>query len=429
MANIGIGLGAFMDGFARGQAIRDQREDRALQRQEHQEDRARLKAEQQRIDDQRAAYRSIGEDTKAQFQSSGGTNFQKFWTDYALPKYQQQMLLDGNIEGAQKLGEWGQSAAAKEGGELFASALLKAQMGNYNGAWEDAEKAASVKGYLNHGLIFEGFEDIVDEDGNVIGQRATARTEDGQELVQDMRNEDVAKFIATYLNPAAAFESQQAAAADTRRRKNEIDDYREKKKIDQSMKDPGADYARVRKELLENSDPYSEGGEDFSTMSAEEQDKRIREVLAREKAYASEQLGITSPKSVPQKKQVIVDRATGDPIGLGVNSGAPAPQSSQPAQKDGVEIRDLPPPADTRPHAGAAYAREPAPQAAKAEPKRGGRPRTAGGASADLAAGVPIAAITNRLKAAGVPTREWPEDVRNAVRDEHLYGNPVGLGR
>lgn len=406
--SFGIGLGAFMDGFERGQGLRQKFD------------------ENKRINANRDAVQKIGADTQAQFDKGVAAgqldpnSFDQFWMDYALPKMRMELLKQGDIKGAHALMEWGQSESALQGGRLFSSALVKAQTGDAAGALNDAISAGKVQGYIKHGYELVGQDEIKDSDGNTIGYRLKVKDQDGKEFDQDIAVGDIPRAVATFANPQAAWQSQVAGREEERKRKTDLEDYEKKEQI-KSRYAKGPDhekaYMKAREDRMAND-------LDFGDLSPEEQDRVIRADLQAAGEYSASRGGQSgsgnggeessaAPETAAPAK-VIVDQGTGEKIsaapGLGGNV-SPAPS------------------ADAAPGLGAS----PAPQRAtpaKAAPNPSPAPKPTSQAdviaeAADyITKGGDPQAIAQRLMNFGVPKAQWPDELQKRLAQP---SNAVGL--
>lgn len=334
----GIGLGAFVDGMARGYGIRTDMQDReqaqvdrerSRARQDKadawaEEDRARQTKLQAREDRTLNAIDQINEETRQQFDDGvkAGTakpdQFDEFWTKYALPKMRNELLLNGDVQGASQLQDWADTEDAKKGAKLFSSALLKAQTGDGGGALDDAMAAGKLKGYLDHGLELSDKEEIKDANGNVVGYRVTLK--DGDNLIhQDIALEDIPNVIATFANPEAAFQSQQASKAARAKHDEDMNDYREKKQIDNET-EGDSKYRQKAIEALrkrfEDERALNPEQPSFDQITPDEQEQLISDEIGLQRG--------TRQPPAPQP-QMLVDGATGQPVPTGLTGQPAAP--------------------------------------------------------------------------------------------------------
>ncbi|MFB0692961.1 hypothetical protein ACA106_20765 [Agrobacterium pusense] len=433
--SFGIGLGGFMDGFQKGMKLKQDRAD-ADRRKVLAE---RNDAEYNRVTAQRDAIDNINKEAKATFdaQVSAGTqkpeNFDTFWTGYALPKLKNTYLLNGDIESANRVQEWGDQEDTKKGAKLFAGALVKAQTGDAGGALADVMEAGKLKGYINNGYEVIGHESFTTESG-VPAYNIMLRTPDGKEVKQSVRAADLPKVIATFGNPQAAWESQVAARTAEQKRKDELEDYKAKKVIDRQYgigptKDRGAAITALRKRF----DGGLAGDETkFDDLPRPEQEKLINDELELQQGQPG--LAGQAPPA-PAEKKVLVDTTIGKPV----SSGA------KPAAADKPEAKE---PATAKPQASAEKRIPGVPERAQADVRRRmeGLQRAAAvpeapgisapapsAASADVVAqadeairsGAKIYDVAMGLQEAGVPESEWPASLKQAIAKQR---GVVGLG-
>jgi hypothetical protein len=464
---IGIGLGGFMDGFQQGQKIRDdkaERERKDVLQGRQDEEYTRLKSQRDEID-------RINAEAKSTFdgQVAAGTakpdQFEDFYTRFTLPKLKNTYLMQGDIENADAVTKWGETADAKRGAKLFSSALVKAQMGNGAGALKDVMEMGAIKGYLDHGHEVLGQEEIM-VDGKPVGYRIKMKTPDGKDLVQDITGQDLPKLIATLANPEAAYESQIAARAAATKRQNDIEDYATKKGIDRAL---GTGDGKLRgdavKSLRERYDGGLDGsGEKFDDFS----DEKKEEMINKEIELVSGQPGAMAPRGSagtsrpdPQPaRKMVMDRVTGQPVDTtpkpkpaaseATPASKPAATEAAPAQSATRSRNTAAPaaapaqPAATprgRP-APAAPARAAEPAPATPESSRGARPSSQSSSIADreaqgeqrkaaileqaqlaLRKGEGVEAVAAQLQNYGIPVSEWPPEMSR----RRSTGGEIGL--
>jgi len=383
---LGIGLGSFVQGMEAGIGMRERIDEGKARR-----------AERQRIQDNRAALDNIETETRQSFDQAvdkgeaTADQFEEFWMRYALPKRTNELLRQGRTDEARQLKEWGESDAARRGGKLFSSALLKAQTGDHEGALRDVIESGKIKGYIEHGYEVTGQQPIVDESGNTVGYRLTIRDGDGEPIEQDIAVADIPRLISTFANPDSAWASQvearqKAAEADDKQRR-ELDTHEKKKQIDQRYKgdDHAATYRKAREERMKND-------LSFADLSPEEQDKAIRADLEAAESYAKSRTG------TPE----------GDALGL-------APKPGGKVVVDRKTGKAVPPPQD------------PGPTGIRGEPRRAAAPTAPGkrahsrddiirDAADHIRAGGNPDYIAQRLLNAGIAEAEWPQELRGALK-------------
>lgn len=383
--SFGIGLGAFMDGFERGSAMRE---------------RIDMRNEMKK---NKAALDGIESETKAQFDaqvkegSQSPQDYDQFWKNYALPRRKNEMLRQGDVAGARQLEDWGNSDAALQGGRLFSSSLLKLQTGDFDGALNDAIKAGQVKGYIDHGYELAGHDKLVNQQGELLGYQFRVKGADGKMYKEDVPTGKLGQMIAVFANPDAAWQSHVAGRDAEKKRKDGLTEYEDKKKLDQKYKSSP-----------NNSDRYSKAREarakndlSFGELPEAEQDQRVRQDLDAADRYAADRDRDAAPSATPQpaRKQIIVDEATGAPV-------SPVGMDRQPGL--GVQPGAAPPKAAPNPAAG----KQDAINNAAAYMLQGGNPEY----------------IAQQLLNAGVAEGEWPEPVRQAMQQKAQSG-AIGLGR
>lgn len=435
---LGIGLGGFMEGFQKSQKLKQDWAD--AERKKVLAD--RQDKEYDRLTAQRDAIDGINADAKATFdaQVSAGTqkpeNFDTFWSNYALPKLKNTYLLNGDIESANKVQEWGDQEDTKKGAKLFAGALVKAQTGDVDGALSDVMQAGKLKGYINNGYEVVGHEAILGQDGAQQGYRIKLKTPDGKDIQQDVRTQDLPKIIATFGNPQAAWESQVAARAQADKDKKELETYEQKKKIDRQYgvgptKDRGAAITALRKRF----DGGLAGDEaKFDDLPRAQQEKLINDEL--ELVQGQPGLGGQgSPAPASAEKKVLVDTTTGKPVSSGAKpvtaekpqaTAAPAATSAPTADKRIPGVPD-------RAQAGVRRRMEDLQRAAAQAEAPGITAREPAAAPADVIAqadeairsGAKIYDVAIELQEAGVPESEWPASLKQAIAKQR---GVVGLG-
>ncbi|MFC3074923.1 hypothetical protein [Shinella pollutisoli] len=396
---LGIGLGGFMDGFQRGQQVRD-RMDARSRRQALQE---REDLDYNRELEQRNKIEAIGTQAQSEFDSqvqSGALSpedFDNFWSRYTIPKLKQQYLLNGDIDSAERVQKWGDSEDAREGGRLFTSALLKAQTGDAAGALDDAMKLGKLKGYISHGYEILGQDSIVlEEGGPIVGYEIKLKGPDGKELLQSVKTENLPQLIATFGNPNSAWESQVAAEKERAKSEQELKTYRDKKLIDKEFGLGGE--SKQRSDAVTNLRKRMDGGlagdeTKFDDLPREEQERLIQ----REIELISGQPGLAAENQETLRRKVLVDTVTGRAID-------PAAEASR------------------RERAAASQA-EKARKRAEAERRPPEEKRQSDvefmlrSAEEAVLAGEPAERIERELLNEGIPVEQWPGSLRQALSE------------
>lgn len=311
--SFGIGLGAFVDGFESGMETRNKFD----------------AGQKQRKKDK--AIEGINADTKSAFNEAVGAGkvqndqYDKFWMDYAMPKIKMQMIEAGDYANAKAFDEWGRSEAALEGGRLSASAILKAQTNDVDGAIQDGLKAAQTQGYLSHNYKLIGSTPVMGEDGQRKGTTIKIQGADGKEVEQFIKIGDEGRVIGVLTNPQAAYGSQVEARKANEKRALEksdkaeeraagIEDFELKERIKQKYPTPQkpADY---EKQYGDARKARQENDLNWDDKTPEEQENIIRSDLKAGQTYASERSGTATPAAssgaAPKGDRVLVNKKTG----------------------------------------------------------------------------------------------------------------------
>lgn len=240
MANFGIGLGAFADGFARGYGIRrqikrDKREEDALARKEKKQttmdnawDTARKGYDTAIADD---VLTQAGKQGSGAFDVDGAkekaTEKIGSMTDYVykhqLPKIIDAAMSVGDIAGAEALQKWGNDKKERKQVELFGSALNDFYAGQSSGDYSAfADKSMKL---LNNagasGLKATGYDFLKDGEGRTAGitfqLEQDGKTRDvtfdsmqgvAEWLSGEMSPQNAAKRYAAQVESAEKFKSQ-----------------------------------------------------------------------------------------------------------------------------------------------------------------------------------------------------------------------------
>ena len=409
--SFGVGLGAFMEGMQGGMKIRTEMDDR--KRQKVLDDRRDKEYERQLK--QRDTIDQIGLDTRTKFKEevtagrAEEKDFDNFFSNYALPRMRNEMLLSGDIQGAESLTKWGETTSAREGSRLFSSALVKAQTGDHAGALADAIKAGQVQGYMDHGYELLGQDVLQDPTGKQIGFRLRVKKPDGTEVDQDIRTEDIPQLVATVANPQAAFESYRKNAEASAKDRKELDTYAAKKDIDRRYAGTGKDRVAAITNLRKRMDGgIGEDEPKFDDLPADKKESLIAEEISLMRGETAPGLGGTGDTSGQAARgagrKVIVDQVTGEVL--------PA---------DGAEQKVV---ADKASAAAARIEESPEHRQKQADTKQ--MQTRAQMALLRLERGEDAAAIIADLRSMGVPEELWPREVIEAAASK---GDAVGLGR
>lgn len=404
--SFGAGLAGFVDGLEAGMRIRDRYDER--------KEKQANKAKQDQLN-------SETKQAFADAQAAGAVeagDYQNFWLNYQLPRQQALMMEKGDYAGAKALGEWGRSEDALKGGKLFSSALVKAQSGDYDGAFQDVYAGSQLQGYISSDVKFAGAEPIQYQ-GKTVGYRVKATGPDGKAITRDYRLEDIPAAIAQIGNPMEAYKSQTETRAAETKRKNELEDYETKKKVDQKYSTTGSNSPEKQSERYQKAaEQRAKSDLEWDTYSDEDKDKLIRKDLAAADNFAADKTGQggakAADKAPEEPKKIIVDTANGNPVDLtgkdqtkaaGLNkTPVPAEKPQQPAPI---------------PSNGA----QPSPEVGLGSPQAGARETTIGYAKEALARGGNPDRVKQQLMNAGVPQDQWPEELTGSGNGE------IGIGR
>lgn len=420
---LGIGLGAFVDGFAKGYGIRqaekDRDEDRAWRETQRgwaeedrafqAEDRAFQRSERDRAVGNRQAIEDINTDLREDFNEgveSGefkATEFDSFWKQYGLPRMQDELLRQGDIDGAKKLMDWGESEAALKGGRLFAQSMFLAQSGQSAEALDRVIEAGKVRGYIGDDFDIDEKEEIRDETGALLGYRITIRDSDGNETQQDIATEDIPTVIATFANPQAAWESQQAAAVKKSEREAALEDYETKAEIDARHDNGGAANRTAAIKALRDRikvDPMVDGSVNFDDLPREEREKMISEEISFAKGSPTAPAG-----------RMVVDSNSGQPVPM------PSPTDAQQAPGlGGVPKASQPASWSAPPGKGVGLSAPPAAsnstQSDLPVPSTG---QIVERAAQEMLGGGDPNKIAQSLRAAGVDQSQWPAELTRVL--------------
>jgi hypothetical protein len=157
MANYGLGLGAFTQGFAGGLGLGQKFQDA------------------QRRNDDRAAIDKINSDARTAFDSdvAAGKATADQWNDrfnsVVLPQVQQEYIRRGDLAGAREASELAQTEISKQGRSLFGHAMTAATAGDMDGALTAFGKLATLPGYGPAGWTLVGTRKVAGADGKPAG--------------------------------------------------------------------------------------------------------------------------------------------------------------------------------------------------------------------------------------------------------------------
>lgn len=385
--SLGIGLGAFMQGFEQGQGLRQKIDDN------------------NRREKQRADLAQIQKDAEAKFDDLMTDDA----FDYMMRRQAMVYLRNGDVEKAQKLRGFADDATTRQGTKLFAGALRAYQLGDKKTGRNFLEQLLNLDGYGPKGATFELTE--TEHPQLKQGTVVTMTGKDGGTSQFFIPEGKEAEALAAVANPIARFEAQTAEEQQQRKRAEGLEDYERKKEIDSSHSAAGK-YTRQNAvadlEKIYDGDRLSERPL-FADLPAQERERLIAERMKMVQGGD----GANPAAPAPAAKKVIVDTRTGErvPAGMGQNGGAgqetgPAPAGfgSAPSQRQPTAAPAAPAQA-TQQHR-APPTRQEMLQDAAAHMREGGNPEY----------------IAQRLMNAGVPRNEWPDEMKP------MMANPAGFG-
>lgn len=263
-ANFGIGIGALAQGLNQGldigKKLRQVSDDNAMRRARKEGMESAKQARSSAIDsliqtgsapsadnsmtvptynvgDQ--SFASQDEARAAAAQRVGGLD--EFFQKVAAPKiYEQYMEIDP--EKAEAWREWNESKQVKTAQKHWASAIMRANMGDFEGFGKDLVKAYNTRGYLDDGTEVKEWNTLKDDKGNITGVSLTLKGPDGKEFTQTVNGmEEAYRMGASLLSPEnvfnvgwqeiqAAKKAQLTAANDERKFRQNV--YRDERKFE-----------------------------------------------------------------------------------------------------------------------------------------------------------------------------------------------------
>jgi|GEM_PF-6840973 len=129
----------------------------------------------------------------------------EFYIKVAAPKiYEEYLAIDP--EKAEAWKAWNDAKEVKQGQKLWASAVMKANMGDFDGFGKDLVKAYNSRGYFDDGTQVKDWKTLKDDKGNITGAQLTFKGPDGKEYSQVINGmEDAYRMGAFMLSPENVF--------------------------------------------------------------------------------------------------------------------------------------------------------------------------------------------------------------------------------
>lgn len=149
---------------------------------------------------------SYGDETSARKAAEGRVgSLDEFYSKVAAPKiYEQYLEIDP--EKAEAWRAWNEAKEVKRGQKHWAQAVMKANMGDFDGFGQELVKAYNTRGYFEDGTKVKDWKTIKDDKGNITGAQFTFKGPDGKEFTQVVNGmEDAYRLGAFMLSPENAF--------------------------------------------------------------------------------------------------------------------------------------------------------------------------------------------------------------------------------
>lgn len=209
MVSFGIGLGSFLGGVESGVGLGKTLQDTYRE--------GKTRRELGAID--KSAKQNFNMDVEKGIRQPG--DWDKFFSEYVVPKKKMALMQAGDVTGAESWQKWSDSDAARRGGKLFASSLVKAQTGDLRGAIDDSIEAAKIKGYGGD-LDSVSVDEVKGEDGTRTGWKLHAKNAKGEEFTRNFTDSEIVPFIGSMNNPESAYEQYQAQEVEAGKFKKEV---------------------------------------------------------------------------------------------------------------------------------------------------------------------------------------------------------------
>lgn len=129
----------------------------------------------------------------------------EFYSKVAAPKiYEQYLEIDP--EKAEAWRAWNEAKEVKRGQKLWAEAVTRANMGDFEGFGKKLVKAYNTRGYFDDGTEVKDWKTLKDDQGNITGAQLTFKGPDGKEFTQVVNGmEDAYRIGASMLSPENVF--------------------------------------------------------------------------------------------------------------------------------------------------------------------------------------------------------------------------------
>lgn len=149
---------------------------------------------------------SFGDQASARKAAEGQVgSLDDFFSKVAAPKiYEQYLEIDP--EKAEAWKQWNEAKEVKQGQKLWAQAVMKANMGDFDGFGKALVKAYNTRGYFDDGTQVKDWKTLKDDKGNITGAELTFKGADGKEFTQTINGvEDAYRLGAFMLSPENVF--------------------------------------------------------------------------------------------------------------------------------------------------------------------------------------------------------------------------------
>lgn len=242
MANFGIGVGAFMDGYMKGASFKQQMDDNKDKKRLRDMQFKQLEQDVTDKQDLRNSLRSSadaartarnsdisglinvgaqpsadgkttvptytvgGQNYKTQEEATAAADkqvgsFMEYYMKNSVPKMQEHWMKTGEIDKAQALSKWMEDENVKKGAKAWAGAVRSFQVGDREGFKKNLMAAYNQQGYFDDGRTATKIDDVKNDKGQLTGYAITFRDASGKETTQNYDGEDVAKLGINALSP------------------------------------------------------------------------------------------------------------------------------------------------------------------------------------------------------------------------------------
>lgn len=222
MANLGVGIGAFLGGMNQGmqayetfESARDRKRMRGIASEGTEQAKADREADIGKAisvgsaeqDGMTVPTYQVGnksykneEEARGAAEKDVGT-FMDYYAKTVLPKYQQHWMETGEVQKAQALDKWMQDENVKKGAKAWAEAVRSFNVGDSEGFKNNLMRAYNQQGYFDDGMTATKIDDVLNDKGQLLGYAITFKDADGKETTQNYDGDDVARMGLQALAP------------------------------------------------------------------------------------------------------------------------------------------------------------------------------------------------------------------------------------